>query len=122
VCIKEGDEWKAAFCMNWGLFEPLVMFFSLTNSPATFQTMMNDLFKELINEGVVTIYMDDILIFGSQTKEQHHGILVWVINICKHCLYLKVEKCTVEQPMVEYLSLILLEGHIEMDPVKVTGI
>ena len=63
--------------------------------------------------GVVTIYMDDILIFGSQTKEQHHGILVWVINICKHCLYLKVEKCTVEQPMVEYLSLILLEGHIE---------
>jgi len=52
------------------------MYFSLTKSPATFQTMMNDIFKELIDEGVVTIYMDDILIFSSQTKEQHHEIVV----------------------------------------------
>ena len=44
VRIKEGDEWKAAFRTNRGLFEPLVMFFSLTNSPATFQTMMNEIF------------------------------------------------------------------------------
>ena len=43
VRIKEGDEWKAAFLTNRGLFEPLVMFFGLTNSPATFQTMMNEL-------------------------------------------------------------------------------
>src|SRR5882724_9369400 len=87
-----------------GLFEPLVMFFSLTNSPATFQTMMNNLFKELINEGVVTIYMDEILIFSGQTKEQHHGIVVPVLNIlCKHCLHLKAEKCTFEQPMGKYL-------------------
>jgi len=48
-------------------FQPLVMFFGLTNSPATFQMMMIDIFKELIDKGVVTIYMDDILIFGSQT-------------------------------------------------------
>jgi hypothetical protein len=41
VWMKEGDEWKAAFCTNHGLFEPLVMFFGLTNSPSTFQTMMN---------------------------------------------------------------------------------
>ena len=44
VRMKEGDEWKAAFRTNRGLFEPLVMFFGLTNSPATFQTMMNDIF------------------------------------------------------------------------------
>ena len=44
VRIKEGDEWKAAFRMNRGLFELLVMFFGLTNSPATFQTMMNEIF------------------------------------------------------------------------------
>ena len=44
VRMKEGDEWKAAFRTNHGLFEPAVMFFGLTNSPATFQTMMNDLF------------------------------------------------------------------------------
>ena len=63
VRIKEGDEWKAAFRTNWGLVEPLVMFFGLTNSPATFQTMMNDIFQDLIMEGVVCVYLDDILIY-----------------------------------------------------------
>jgi len=63
VWIKEGDEWKAAFRTNCGLYEPLVMFFGLTNSPATFQTMMDDIFEDLISEGVVVVYLDDILIF-----------------------------------------------------------
>jgi len=48
--IKEGDEWKAAFITNKGLFEPLVMFFGLTNSPATFQTMMNHLSADLFQK------------------------------------------------------------------------
>ena len=48
ICIKEGDEWKAAFITNHGLFEPCIMFFGLTNSPVTFQSMMNDLFQNLI--------------------------------------------------------------------------
>src|SRR5882724_11206868 len=99
------------------------MFFSLTNSPATFQMMMNNIFKEIINEEVVTIYTDNILIFGGQTWEQHHEIVVRVLNILhKHCLYLKAEKCTFEQPTVKYLGLILSEGHMEMDPVKVAGV
>jgi len=99
------------------------MFFGLTNSPATFQMMMNNIFKELMDEGVVTIYMDDILIFSGQTWEQHHKIVVQVLNILhKHRLYLKVEKCTFEQPTVEYLGLILSEGCMEMDPVKVAGV
>ena len=99
------------------------MFFGLTNSPVTFQTIMNDIFKELIDEGFVTIYMDNILIFGGQTKEQHHAIVVQVLNILwKHHLYLKAEKCTFEKPTIEHLSLILSEGHVEMDPVKVSGV
>jgi hypothetical protein len=61
IRIKEGDEWKAAFITNKGLFEPRVMFFGLTNSPATFQTMMNALFEEELREGWLTIYMDNIL-------------------------------------------------------------
>ena len=55
IWICNGDEWKAAFCTNCGLFEPQVMFFGLTNSPATFQTMMNDIFQDMIVEGVVCI-------------------------------------------------------------------
>ena len=71
VRIKEGDEWKAAFWTNCGLFEPLVMFFGLTNSLATFQTMMNDLFKTFIDEGIVVVYMDDILIFIESLEQRH---------------------------------------------------
>lgn len=69
VHIKEGDEWKATFHVNWGLFEPTIMFFGLTNSPATFQAMMNHIFKELIDEGVMVVYLDDIMIF---TETIHH--------------------------------------------------
>jgi len=85
--------------------------------------MMNDIFKDLIDEGVMTIYMDNILIFGGRAKEQHHTIIVKVLDILqKHRLYLKVEKCIFEQPRVEYLSLILSEGCVEMDLVKVAGV
>jgi hypothetical protein len=74
VHIKEGDKWKDAFRTNRGLFEPLVMYFGLTNSPATFQTMMNDLFHDVIMEGHVCVYLDDILIFTSDLKT-HREIL-----------------------------------------------
>ena len=122
VCIKEGDEWKAAFWTNCGLYKPLVMFFCLTTSPATFQTMMNDIFKELINEGVVVVFMDDILIF-TESLEEHRRIVQHVLEIlCPHHLYLKPEKCVFEQLAVEYLGLILSQGHVAMDPVKVAGV
>lgn len=122
VRIKEGDEWKAAFRTNRGLYEPLVMFFGLTNSPATFQTMMNDLFKDLIDEGVVIVYMDDILIF-TETLDEHRRVVKRVLDILRqNNLYLKAEKCEFEKTKVEYLGLIISEGKIEMDPVKVEGV
>jgi hypothetical protein len=68
VGIKEGDEWKAAFITKKGLFGPTVMFFGLQNSPATFQAMMDDYFRDMIDEGWIAIYMDDILIHA-RTKE-----------------------------------------------------
>ena len=67
--ISEGDKWKAVFWTNQGFCELLVMFFGLTNSPATFQTMMNDIFHDLIMEGVVYVYLDDILIFTKSLAE-----------------------------------------------------
>ena len=62
MLIKPKDQWKVVFITNEGLYKPTVMFFGLTNSPATFQTMMNTIFRDLIDEGSVTIYMDDIAI------------------------------------------------------------
>ena len=71
VRIKEGDEWKAAFITNQGLFEPRVMFFGLTNSPAMFQTMMNAIFAEELRENWLTIYMDNILVHTSDDVTAH---------------------------------------------------
>ncbi len=80
VRIKTGDEWKAAFRTNQGLFEPTVMFFRLTNSPTTFRWMMNNIFKDLIASGTVTVYLDDILIM-SKTKEEHCHITREVLKV-----------------------------------------
>src|SRR5215470_1565946 len=122
IRIKEGDEFKAAFRTNRGLFEPLVMFFGLTNSPATFQTMMNDIFQDLIMEGVVSVYMDDILIF-TRTLEEHRRTLRRVMAILRqYKLYLHPDKCEFERARIEYLGLVIAEGRVEMDPVKVAGV
>jgi len=80
VCIKPGDEWKAAFRTNRGLFEPLVMFFGMTNSPATFQTMMNDIFRDLIVEGIMVVYLDNILIF-TRMEEEHAKAIRQVLQV-----------------------------------------
>jgi hypothetical protein len=122
VRIKEGDEHKAAFVTNRGLFEPLVMFFGLTHSPATFQTMMNDIFQDLISQDKIIVYMDDIMIF-SRTLEAHRHIVREVLRtLRKHDLYLKPERCEFERSEVEYLGLIVGVGKVAMDPVKVQGI
>ena len=69
IHIKEGDEWKAAFKTNKGLFKLVISFFGLVGMPVTFQSMMNHVFAIELNEGWVLIYMDDILIF-SDTLDQ----------------------------------------------------
>jgi len=120
--IKEGDEWKVAFRTNRSLFEPLMMYFGLTNSPATFQTMMNDIFHDLILQGVVCIYLDDILIF-TKSLEEHHRISRLVMErLRKHKLYLRHDKCEFEKTRIEYLGVIISHNHVEMDPVKVAGV
>jgi len=67
VRIKDGDEWKTAFRTRYGHFEYLVMPFGLTNAPATFQHLMNDVFRDLLDSNVI-VYLDDILVF-SDTQE-----------------------------------------------------
>jgi len=70
VRIKERDEWKEAFIMHIGSFKPIVMFFRMTNSPATFQAMMNEILRDLIDEGKVAAFVNDVL-EGIETEEGH---------------------------------------------------
>jgi RNase H-like domain found in reverse transcriptase/Reverse transcriptase (RNA-dependent DNA polymerase) len=123
ICVHDGDQWKVAFKMNQGLFEPMVMFFGLTNSPATFQTMMNHIFRDLIDEEYVTVYMDDILIHTPNDPNLHQNIVHHVLKILgKHDLYLKPEKCQFEATTIEYLGVVVEGNQLQMDPTKVTGI
>ena len=68
VCIKDGNQWKAAFKTNLRLYKPTVMFFRLCNFSLTFQAMMNDTLKYEIKEGFCIIYMDNILSFCQEQR------------------------------------------------------
>jgi len=98
------------------------MFFGLCNSPATFQTMMDDIFNGLIMEGVVVVYLDNILIF-TETLEEHRRVTRRVMELLrKNNLFLKPEKCEFEKTEVEYLGVIISQDSVKMDPVKVAGV
>ena len=122
VHIKEGDEWKAAFVTNRDLFEPKVIFFGLTNSPATFQALMNAIFADLIAEGKVAVYLDDILIWSSDITEHRKVVHKVLKRLEEHDLYLRPEKCAFEKDEIDYLGLIIHAGSVSMDPVKVKAV
>ena len=93
VRIKEGDEWKAAFTTPEESFEPTVMFFGLMNSSATFQAMMNELLRDLINTGKVAVFIDDVIVV-TETEEGHDELVAEVIRrLEENNLYVKPEKC-----------------------------
>src|ERR1700682_5918576 len=128
VRIRDGDQWKAAFLTNKGLFEPMVMFFGLTNSPATFQTMMNTIFAQEIAQAWLTVYMDDMAIHTKlqpgETEEQHterHREYVRRIlaKLQEHQLFLKPEKCMFEQDSIEFLGVTVRHNSVNMDDQKI---
>ena len=123
IRIKLGDKWKAAFITNKELFEPRVMFFSLTNLPATFQTMMDAIFASELLEGWLTIYMDDILVHTEDDLLLHHKCIHQVLDkLRQHDLFLKPEKCLFEKKLMEFLRVVLEKGQIHMDPTKLKGV
>jgi len=84
--------------------------------------MMDDIFDDLITEGVVVVYLDDILIF-METLEEHRRVTRRVMELLwKNNLFLKPEKCEFEQTEVEYLRVIISQDSVKMDPVKVAGV
>jgi hypothetical protein len=128
IRIKEGDEHKAAFKTKYGLWEPLVMFFGLKNSPATFQNMMNYEYRDVIDYWntrgtAIHIYKDNIAIATSTNLEDHIKAVSAVFEVAERLdLYFKPEKCTFHAPHMDYLGVILEKGITHMDPVKITGI
>ena len=91
--MTKGDEWKVAFTIHIGAYKPIAMYFGLTNSPATFQTMMNNLFWDLISQGDTATFIDDILV-ATDTEEGHDELVEEVLKRLKeNDLFVKPEKC-----------------------------
>ena len=92
IRIKEGDKWKGAFTTHIGSFEPTVMFFGMMNSPAIFQAIMNEILRDMINEGKVAASVDNVLV-GTETEEGHDEIVEEVLRrLEENDLYVKPEK------------------------------
>ena len=122
IQIKKGDEWKAAFKTNQGLFEPTVMFFRMCNSLATFQAMMDSIFNDLIRGSIIIVYMDDMLIFESELPPLIENTKTVLQRLRDNDLYLKPSKCKFHKTKIEYLGLVIKEGKTSMDTMKLKGI
>jgi len=119
IRIKEGDEWKEAFTTHMGSFEPTVMFFGITNSPATFQAMMNEILRDMINEGKVAAFVDNVLV-GTEMEEGHDEIVEEVLRrLEENNLYVKPEKCAWKVRKIGFLEVVIEPSGIEMEKEKV---
>ena len=122
VWIKKGDKWKAAFTTLEGSFEPMVMFFGLTNSPMPFQTIMNKIPWDLINTGEVASFINDIII-ETEEEEGHDEVVEKVVRrLMENDLYVKLEKCKWKVKKVRFLEVVIEPEGIKMEEEKVKDI
>jgi len=124
IRIKEGDEWKGAFTMYIGSFEPTVMFFGMTNSPVTFQAMMNEILRDLINEEKVAAFVDDVLVeTETETEEGHDKIVKEILRrLEENDLYIKPEKCIWKVRKIGFLGVVIEPNGVKMEEEKVDGV
>ena len=117
VSVKSSNKQKKAFYINYRLFESLIMFFDMSNSPAIFQAMINDIFWDLIVESIMIMYLNNILIFTQILKEYYKVVCKVLEFLAKHKLFLYSKKCKFEKLYIEYLDLVISKNQVEMDPV-----
>ena len=108
--------------MHIGAYKPTVMYFGLMNSPTIFQTMMNDLFHNLINQGDTATFIDDILV-AIDTEEGHNELVEEVLKrLEENDLFVKPEKCKWKVREVEFLGVVIRPKGVEMQREKVEGV
>lgn len=121
IRIRDEDVPKTAFRTPFGLFQWRVLSFGLTNAPATFQAVMNDVFRPVLHKFVL-VYLDDILIF-SRSLEEHLDHLRQVLDILRtHSFYAKLSKCSFAQPEVDFLGHVLGKDGLRVDPRKTAAV
>ena len=98
------------------------MYFGFSNTPATFQSIINDILGDLIHMQLVIVYLDDILIFGTYLKEHRQLVKEVLKRLQFNNLYAKAEKCFFEQSSIKYLGVIISENKVQMDEEKLSGV
>ena len=120
--IKEENEWKGAFMIYIGFFEPIVIFFGITNSPAIFQAIMNKILRDMINKGKVVAFVDDVLV-EMEIEERYDEIIEEVLRrLEKNDLYIKLEKYVWKVWKVGFLGVIIGPNGIEIEKEKMDGV
>ena len=125
IRIQEEDQWKAAFKTPFGLYQPTVMYFGLTNSPPTFCRAMAHIFGHLLAKypNNFFVYMDDLLIATNGDIKFHRHIVNQVLEMLgRESYFLRPSKCEFERTRIEYLGLIVDEDKLTIDPKKADGL
>ena len=123
IRIKELDQWKAAFITPFGFYKSTIMFFGFCNAPPTFQAFMNHIFTDMVAEQWLKIYMDNLRIHTNSSLTLHHERTRKVLQCLReHGLSLKIIKCSFDTPTMEYLGMIIGQGQVRIDPVKLSAI
>ena len=120
--IKEGDEQKRVFTIHVGFFEPMVIFFGMTNLLAIFQAIMNQILRDIINKGKVVAFVDDMSV-GTEIKEEYNEIVEEVLKRLKEKdLYIKPEKYIWKVRKIRFLEVVIEPNKIEMEKKKVNRV
>jgi len=108
--------------MHIGFFKPTVMFFGMTNLSAMFQAIMNEILRDLINEGKVAVFVDDVLV-GTKTEKGHDEIVEKILRrLEENNLYIKPEKYVWKARKIGFLGVIIGPNRIEIEVEKVDGV
>jgi hypothetical protein len=121
IQIAEGDEERTACHTRYGSYEFLVMPFGLTNTPATFSTLMNNIFRKWLDDFVI-VYIDDILIYSGSLEEHAEHLQKVFQGLRENKLYAKLEKCEFGVTKVDFLGHRITQEGLKMDDHKVNAI
>jgi hypothetical protein len=113
IWIKPGDEWKMAFKTRYGLYEYTIMPFGLSNAPATFQNIMNHIFRDLLDLGLI-VYLDNILIYAEREQEHDRIITELLKHLSENGLAISQDKCFWSTTQVDFLGYVISKDSIEI--------
>ena len=120
--MKDGEEWKTAFCTRYGHYKYAVILFSLTNTPAIFQSLINTVLRQYLDI-FVTTYINDVLVYTNGTLEEYKQYVKTILHaLQKAGMRLHLDKSVFHTKEVEYLGLILTMEGIRMDNTKTAAV